>query len=452
MPPAAANPAPQKKPALQPVKGTRDFYPAEMRLRNWLFEIWRQTARQFGFEEYDACVLESEELYVRKAGDEITGQIYNFQDKGGRRIALRPEMTPSLARLILQRRRSLNFPLKWFSIPQCFRYERMTRGRKREHYQWNLDVVGQPDLMADAEVIAALLGAMEKMGLQPSHVELRLNDRRILNGLLHHLGVPSQDHDPVMVVIDKREKIPPEALAQLLAELGLTKAQLRKLNAFFDAAAEGLQAVRRRLGKSSDATAELEKLVALLEKIGLGEFVTVDCTVVRGLSYYTGPVFEVRDRGAKFRSLCGGGRYDGLLSALGGESIPAVGFGFGDVVILELLADLNLLPTLGKDIDFTIVPFSEREAPVALEVGQRLRRMGYRAETDFSYRKLKRALQRAEEMGARSAVLLMPEELSRGELVVRNMKLRTENRIKVDDFIANPTGGDEKREQARPRG
>jgi histidyl-tRNA synthetase len=299
-------------------------------------------------------------------------------------------------------------------------------------------------------VISALLGAMDKMGLQPSHVELRLNDRRILNGLLHHLGVPGEAHDSVMVVIDKREKIPPENLQQMLLELGLKKAQLRKLDAFFAAAAEGLPAVRRRLGKSSDATAELEKLVALLGKIGLGEFVTVDCTVVRGLSYYTGPVFEVRDRGGKFRALCGGGRYDGLLSALGGESIPAVGFGFGDVVILELLEKLNLLPKLGKEIDFAIIPFSEREAPVALEVGQRLRRMGYRADTDFSYRKLKRALQRAEQIGARSAVMLMPEELSRGELVVRNMAMRSENRVKVGDFLADPAGREETPENLRP--
>ncbi|MCH8884188.1 MAG: ATP phosphoribosyltransferase regulatory subunit [SAR324 cluster bacterium] len=179
---------------LKPVRGTRDFYPAELRLRHWLFDIWRGTARQFGFEEYDACVLESEALYVRKAGDEITGQLYNFDDKGGRRLALRPEMTPTLARLILQRQRALHFPLKWFSIPQCFRYERMTRGRKREHYQWNLDVIGQPGNVAEVETISALIASLEAMGLTAEHVRLHLNDRRLLTAVLERAGVPEEHH------------------------------------------------------------------------------------------------------------------------------------------------------------------------------------------------------------------------------------------------------------------
>jgi len=173
--------------ALQPVKGTRDFYPAELRLRSWLFDIWRESARQHGFEEYDACVLESEELYVRKAGDEITEQLYSFDDKGGRRIALRPEMTPTLARLILQRKNALSFPLKWFTIPQCFRYERMTRGRKREHYQWNADVVGQPSGVAELEVLSVLITSLSRMGLTPGHVQVHLNDRRVLNAVLEQL-------------------------------------------------------------------------------------------------------------------------------------------------------------------------------------------------------------------------------------------------------------------------
>lgn len=423
----------------QPVKGTRDFYPEDMRLRNWLFDIWRETSLQFGFEEYDACVLESEELYIRKAGDEITGQLYNFEDKGGRRIALRPEMTPSLARLILQRQNSLTYPLKWFTIPQCFRYERMTRGRKREHYQWNLDVVGQPDLVAEVEVISALLTSIKKMGLNPSHVELRVNDRQILNTLLNNLGIAENRHSPVMVIIDKREKLPPDALNALLAEEGLDKSQLGKLNDFFSAAESGFSEAAGLLGDNGEAAKSLLRLGDMLEVVGLRDYLTIDCTVVRGLSYYTGTVFELRDRAGKFRSICGGGRYDSLLSTYGGKSIPAIGFGFGDVVIMELLEELKLLPTLTHGIDYAVLPFSEEQVGVALEVAQRLRGAGLRVASDFSFRKLKRALQRADEMGARKAVLLLPDELARGEVVVRDMEARSEARLAKEAFLADPS-------------
>lgn len=423
----------------QPVRGTRDFYPEDMRLRTWLFDIWRETSRQFGFEEYDACVLESEELYIRKAGDEITGQLYSFEDKGGRRIALRPEMTPTLARLILQRQKSLTYPLKWFTIPQCFRYERMTRGRKREHYQWNLDVVGQPGLVAEVEVISALLNSLEKTGLDASQVELRVNDRQILNALLDEIGIPEHQHTPVMVVIDKREKVPRETLDELLRAEGLGASQVGKLNDFFAAAEAGFSEVAGRLGDNGAATANLLRLLEMLETVGLRDFITIDCTVVRGLTYYTGTVFELRDRGGKFRSICGGGRYDTLLSTFGGDAIPAIGFGFGDVVILELLKELKLLPELTHDIDYAVLPYSDSQTEVALEVAQRLRGAGLRVAADFSYRKLGRALQRAAEMGARKAVLLLPEELEKGEVVVRDLARRSESRIDKEAFLAAPS-------------
>jgi histidyl-tRNA synthetase len=424
---------------LQAVKGTRDFYPGELRLRTWLFDIWRESARQFGFEEYDACVLESEELYIRKAGDEITEQLYSFDDKGGRRIALRPEMTPTLARLILQRKSALSFPLKWFSIPQCFRYERMTRGRKREHYQWNADVVGQPGLVGDLEVLSVLLMSLQKMGLQPGHVRLHVNDRRVLNAVLEHIGVPAERHLPVMVVMDKRDKLPPDELQRQLAGQGLEPAQVQRLGDFLRM--ETLAQVRDALGDTAGgapALDDLERLLALLDAVGYGGYGQFDITVVRGLSYYTGTVFELRDAGASLRAICGGGRYDSLLSTFGGESIPAVGFGFGDVVILELLADLGLLPTLSPAIDVAVIPFSPEQVPQALALSQAVRRAGLRADADFSFRKLKRALQRAGEIGARTAVLLMPDELARGEVVVRDMERREERRVPLDEYLAHP--------------
>jgi histidyl-tRNA synthetase len=416
---------------LQPVKGTRDFYPDDMRLRNWLFGIWRDTARSFGFEEYDACVLEHEELYIRKAGDEITEQLYNFEDKSGRRLSLRPEMTPSLARLILQRKNALTFPLKWFAIPQCFRYERMTRGRKREHFQWNMDVVGQPDLVAEVEVLSALLMSMQKMGLTEQHIRIHLNDRRLLNAVLMHLQVPPEQHLPVMVVMDKRDKITREALAEQLKELSVSPQQIEGLERFL--AMKTLDEVEAALGPDP-AVASLKRLLGLLDAVGLGGFAQFDITVVRGLSYYTGTVFEGRDAGASLRALCGGGRYDSLLSSYGGDPVPAIGFGFGDVVILELLSDLGLLPKLTADVDFAVIPFSETEIPSALELSQRLRRVGFRCDADFSLKKLKRALQRADEVGARHAVLLMPDELKQGLVVLRNMAKREEVRVPLAEL------------------
>ena len=421
--------------SLQPVRGTRDFYPAELRLRNWLFDIWRESSRQFGFEEYDACVLEHEELYVRKAGEEITEQLYSFEDKGGRRIALRPEMTPTLARLILQRKNALTFPLKWFTVAQCFRYERMTRGRKREHYQWNADVIGQSRLVAEVEVLSVLILSLEKMGLSPSRVQVHLNDRRILGSVLAHLGVPAEQHVGVMVVMDKRDKLAPEALERQLAEQGLGKGQIDGLNELLRM--DTLEQVQGRLGKTA-ALQDLRQLLDMLDAVGYGGYALFDITVVRGLSYYTGTVFEIRDTGVNLRAICGGGRYDSLLSALGGESIPAIGFGFGDVVILELLAELGLLPVLSSQIDYAVIPFSEAQVPQALTLSQALRKAGLRADSEFSFRKLKRALQRADEIGARKAVLLMPDELARGEVVLRDMARREERRIAMSEFLANP--------------
>ena len=217
---------------VQGVKGTRDFYPEEMRLRNWLFDMWRGTAQQFGFEEYDACILEHAELYTRKAGDEITEQIYAFQDKAGRHLSLRPEMTPSLARMVLQRQRAFSFPLKWFSIPQCFRYERMMRGRRREHFQWNADIIGESSVTAEAEILSLLLMGCQNLGLTSQDIRLFLNDRQILNEILTFLDVPEILHDKVMIVMDKRDKISQDAFAELLQKEQLTLSQIHGLNGF----------------------------------------------------------------------------------------------------------------------------------------------------------------------------------------------------------------------------
>ena len=340
---------------LQPVKGTRDFFPDEMRMRNWLFQVWRSVSEQAGFEEYDTCVLEHEELYIRKAGDEISKQLYSFEDKGGRRLSLRPEMTPSLARLVLQRTKSLLFPIKWFSMPQCFRYERMTKGRRREHFQWNADIIGQPDMVAEAEILMLLISACESMGLSAKDIRVFINDRRILNAILSQLNVTEKLHSAILVIMDKRDKVSPETLGTMLKDVGMTSSQVQHLNEYLTKT--NLQELKEEL-QHTEGIDELQHLLQLMDTAGYSDYLQFDISIVRGLSYYTGAVFEINSPEKQHRAICGGGRYDSLLSTYGGKSVPAVGFGFGDVVVLDVLRELERFPELTRKLDYTIIPLS----------------------------------------------------------------------------------------------
>ena len=262
---------------LQPVKGTRDFFPDEMRLRNWLFEVWRNVSVQAGFEEYDTCVLEHEELYIRKAGDEISKQLYSFEDKGGRRLSLRPEMTPSLARLVLQHKKSLSFPIKWFSMPQCFRYERMTKGRRREHFQWNADIIGQAEIVAEAEILMLLISACELMGLSAKEIRVFINDRRILNSILSQISVPQEIHSEVLVIMDKRDKISIEALSKLLQDIGMSTTQVDQLNEYL------LKSDLIELKKDLNDTQGIDELQNLMDMMETAGF-SVICNLIFPLS------------------------------------------------------------------------------------------------------------------------------------------------------------------------
>ena len=417
---------------LKSVKGTRDFFPTQMRLRNWLFEQWRETAQQFGFEEYDACVLEHEELYLRKAGDEISQQLYNFTDKGGRRLSLRPEMTPSLARMILQNQKAFSFPIKWFSIAQCFRYERMTKGRKREHFQWNVDIVGQSKEVAEAEMIAMILTFCSRVNLTSKHIQVFLNDRRIVNRILSTLQIPEASHLEIMVLMDKRDKLSQDLFEKMLYEAGLSDWQIRELQSYLSVSS--LEKLSKLLADETSFSS-LRKVFEFLNASGWGEYLQFDVSVIRGLSYYTGTVFEVHDISKTQRAICGGGRYDSLFSAYGGESIPAVGFGFGDVVIMDLLTDHQLLPSLKSYCEYMIVPFSAEQTAVALQISSMLRKAGASVTCNFGFRKIKKSLQQANEAGVEKVILLFPEELSKRQVVVRDMVTREQNPIAIDELI-----------------
>ncbi len=417
---------------LQPVRGARDFYPDEMRLRNWLFHHFCAVAQQFGFAEYDAPVLESEALYTRKAGEEIVEQLYTFADKGGRRVALRPEMTPSLARMVLARANALPLPLKWFSVPQCWRYERMTRGRKREHYQWNMDILGVADVAAEVELLAALAALLTRLGLGPDDVGLRVSSRKALQAVLTRAGVADEQFAQVCVIVDKLDRQPREAVEGELAALGLDAATIASVIATLEL--RSLDDLARALGDDHPAVAELRRLWVLADGYGLGDWLVFDASIVRGLAYYTGIVFEAFDRGATLRAICGGGRYDHLLSTFGGDDLPACGFGFGDVVILELLADRGRLPTLGAGIDDVVFAFDDKLRSTAMDIAQRLRQAGRAVDLVLEPRKLKWAFKHADRAGARRTVLIAPHEWAQGKVRVRDLRSGAERDVPVGEL------------------
>ena len=418
---------------LQPVKGTRDFFPEEMRLRNWLFEIWRRISVQAGFEEYDTCVLEHEDLYIRKAGDEISKQLFSFEDKSGRRLSLRPEMTPSLARLILQHNKSLSFPIKWFSMPQCFRYERMTKGRRREHFQWNADIIGQPHILAEAEILMLLISACESMGLTKKEFKVFINDRRILNAILTQINVPEDLHSTVMVILDKRDKISSEALVAMLEDTGMSAKQVGQLNEYLSNT--DLKDLEENLSDTTGVE-QLHSLMDMMDTAGCSGYLKFDISIVRGLSYYTGAVFEVNSPEKKHRAICGGGRYDSLLSAFGGETVPAVGFGFGDVVVLDVLKEMGRFPELPRKLDYTIIPFASEQVGIALKIAAELRMRGSVVDCNFSMKKMKKTMRQANESGAAKAILLFPEELAEDKVVIRDMILHEQKPVKIVDLIS----------------
>jgi len=409
---------------LNPPRGTRDFYPPDMRLRSWLFGHFRRVAGQFGFEEYDAPVLESEDLYIRKAGEEVAQQLYNFEDKGGRRLALRPEMTPSLARMVLARRGSLPPPLKWFSIPQCWRYERMTRGRRREHYQWNMDIWGVPGVEAEVELLAAVVQCLRDLGLSSTDVGIKVNNRKILTELMASLAVPEEKFAATCVLVDKLEKVPLDDLEADMRDLGLSRETVSSLLALInDASIDTLQA---KLGNDSVGVQELRRIFELAEGYGIADWLVFNASVVRGLAYYTGTVFEGFDRSGQLRAIFGGGRYDRLLESFGGEAMPAVGFGFGDAVIVELLRMKGLIPAdaeAGAAAQVVVFPMEESLRGRAMEVAASLRQAGVTCDLVLEPgRKTKWAFKYADRLGARAIVLVAPDEAVRDEVVLKDLR------------------------------
>ncbi len=402
-----------------PPRGMRDFYPEDCRARDALFAAWRRAAGLWGFESFDAPVVETLELLERKSGEEIGEQIYAFKDKSGRGLALRPELTPSLARMIVARQGQLAFPLKWSAIAQCFRYERMTRGRKREHYQWNLDVVGEASLMAEAEVIGAAVESLRSLGLTSREFQVRVGSRALLMELFERSGLGRDHFTACCLALDKRGKISDEAVANLLAGEGMGAGEIERV--FEMLAVQTLEQAAGRLGDRTPAVDELSQLFEMAADLNMADFLTFDLGVIRGLGYYTGIVFEAFDTDRELRAIFGGGRYDNLLHALGGQTMPSVGLGFGDVVVMELLAERDKKPASGPLIEYAVGYLDDASRASALRIAVALRAAGRGCDVALSAERARKFFSRADRIGTRQAIFLGPDEVSAGRFKIKPM-------------------------------
>jgi len=420
--------------------GFREFFPEDLALRRHIFRVWREVAERYGFVEYDGPPLEPLELYTAKSGEEIVGQLYAFEDKGGREVALRPEMTPTFARMVSARAAALPKPIKWYSIPQLFRYERPQRGRTREHFQLNLDIVGEDDVIADAELVAAAVDMLRGFGLGPDAVEARVSDRRLVRAVLVQCGVPEDGLLDAFAALDKAERESEDKTVERLLAAGADEKGARRVLALGELS---LGEIVEAYGEASDvveAAGRLERFFHHLDAFGVGEYARFDAGLVRGLAYYTGLVFELWDRGGELRAICGGGRYDDLLGALGGADLPALGFGMGDVVLAEILRERDLVPDVPPAVEDFVVYVTDAERDLALRLVGALRAEGRRVGFDYRGRSVGRQFKAADQGGARRVFVLGPDEVGRGAAVVRSMDSGGEEEVPLSELLEGWTG------------
>jgi len=399
---------------MERLPGFRDFYPEPLPhqdvwsadARQFIFDKWRSSAQRYGFREYDGPPLEPLELFTTKSGEEIVNQLYNFQDKGARNVALRPEMTPTLARMVAAHERSYKKPIKWFALPQLFRYERQQKGRLREHFQFNADLIGESDPAADAELIALLIDTLRAFGLTGQDFVIRLSSRNAWHDFFKHGGGDMAHEYAFYQIVDKLEREAPDHSDQKLRTLGFS---LEAVNSFIEKGAP---------------TVELQSILDNLAARGLGSFVKIDYHVIRGLAYYTGVVFEAFDARGEFRAIAGGGRYDNLVKLISGGkvSLPALGFGMGDVVLLEILKARGLLPKFDANVDVFVLIEDEALRAPSLKLIQDLRVAGLAVEYSLTPAKPDKQFKRAQELKAAFTAKVESESYVR----IRNLKSRDE--------------------------
>jgi histidyl-tRNA synthetase len=405
---------------ISPVKGTRDFYPEQMAVRTWLYQAVRGVSESFGYQEWEAPILESLDLYAAKSGEELVKkQSYVFTDRGGDEITLRPELTPSLARMIAQKQGELTFPARWWSFGPFWRYEKMQKGRSREFFQWNIDMLGVNSPEADAELVAIAARFLKAVGLSPTQAHILVNNRRYMDAAFESLGIVSELKAGVSALVDRREKMDPKAWEAYAREIGLSAKQLDGL--------KDLLSDRQEWRKND----ELNRLFIALDALGVGEYVEFDPNIMRGLLYYTGTVFEAFDvSGSVRRAILGGGRYDNLLRDVGGEQLSGVGFAMGDVVIGIVLQELGLIPRLATTPSAILVTvFSDRLQAESLKLGEELREVGFNVTCYPEEAKLGKQFKFADRMGMRITLVLGPDEAAEGKVTVKDLANGTQETI-----------------------
>jgi len=426
--------------AFQTLPGFREFYPEELLRRNYLFRLWRQTAVNFGFSEYDAPVLEPLDLYKAKSGDEIEAQLFSFTDKGGRAVTLRPEMTPTVCRLVGAKANALKRPIKWFSIGEFYRYERMQRGRGRCFFQFNADIFGEPGVEAESELIGLLVQALCAFGLTEADFFVRLSDRDLWVYYLSALGLDEARIKAVLTAVDRYEKHGEAAFKAYAEAFGEIPAELKtRVVEFLGVKSlDALEAILAPLGDERISTrlGEWRKLLGNLDAMGLSRFVQVDLGVVRGLAYYTGFVFEAFDRKGELRAIAGGGRYNDLLGKLGYADMPAVGFAIGDMTFALLLEQRGLMPPLVSVPDvYCVIGDGESERRAALGAIQALRASGLRVEYSLKPLAFGKQFRAATDAGARIALIFGGEEIARGVVKLRDLNERSEREVPLSDAL-----------------
>jgi histidyl-tRNA synthetase len=390
---------------MQTPKGTRDFYPEDQRIQNYLFQTWTATCIEFGYEEYEGPMFEHLELYTGKSGNEIVTQLYNFQDKGGRDLALRPEMTPTLARMVNQRSRELKKPFKWYSIPRLFRYERAQKGRLREFFQLNMDIIGTDSLYAELDLIAAIIHMLRKFGLSATDFCVGISSRKLLAALLAQRNLLNPEE--ILPILDKKAKIPAEKFQEDLQTAKASLLDVEFLTKLMESA--GLAELHELCAtdEAKQAWSELDSLFQQFDALGLKEYVSLDLSVVRGLAYYTGVVFEVFDRSKSMRAIAGGGRYDNLCARLGGAPVTGVGFGVGDVVLKDLLQEKGLLPEVSLHApELFLVKAGSPDLLPLFKWASQFRQAGTRVAHTLQFQKLGKQLEAAARSGAAKVVFI----------------------------------------------
>ncbi len=423
---------------IPPVKGTRDFYPPEMAVRNWIIDGWKKVSIRNGFEEYDGPIFEYLKMFQIKSGDEIVEQLFSLQDRGGRELALRPEITPTLARMVNQRINSLPKPIKWFSVPRLFRAERPQKGRLREFFQWNIDIIGEDSVLADAEVIFTTVDYLQQIGLTSNDIKVKISSRKLLTVFLKSLGIPEEKLDILYTLLDKKGKLPSETFEELLHEGVPDRAIASKILAFM--AVDSLDHANQVVNlddTTQNAIDELKRIFAYLDVMKVSDFCVFDPSIVRGLAYYTGVVFEVHDAVGELRAICGGGRYDNLLKDFGGPKISATGMGMGDCVLEILLREKGLLDkSLPKQkLDYFVACVDERYIDAAVQVTMRLRSKGFSANFNYKIIKLNKQLKQASEQNAANCIII-GEEFKENKLVVKDMATGDQELVDYDEFLS----------------